>query len=63
VLPHLLEDQLAIGAAARELADKEDILDPSLERELLRDEVSKFVDQQPEEIAIIVQSWLGQRKS
>ena len=63
LLPTSLEEQLAISAAGHQvLADKEDILDPSLERELLRDEVAKFVDQQPEEIAIIVQSWLGQRK-
>jgi flagellar M-ring protein FliF len=64
MLPGLLDEQLAIGAAGREvLAEKEDVLDPSLERDLLRDEVSKFVEQQPEEIALIVQGWLGQRKS
>jgi flagellar M-ring protein FliF len=57
-----LEDQLAISAGARELAAEGETLDPTLERELLRDEVARFVDQQPEEIAIIVQSWLGQRK-
>ena len=63
MLPTSLEEQLAISAAGRDvLAEKDPALDPSLERELLRDEVAKFVDQQPEEIAIIVQGWLGQRK-
>jgi flagellar M-ring protein FliF len=62
MLPGLLEEQLAISAGGRDVMSGEDIVDPSLERELLRNEVSKFVDQQPEEIAIIVQSWLGQRK-
>jgi flagellar M-ring protein FliF len=56
------EDQLAISQGARELTGNDEILDPTLERELLRDEVAEFVDQQPEEIAIIVQSWLGQKK-
>jgi flagellar M-ring protein FliF len=59
----MMDEQLAISAGARDLAPAEDVLDPTLERELLRDEVARFVDQQPEEIAIIVQSWLGQRKA
>ena len=63
ILENLAEEQLAISSGARDLANGEEILDPSLERELLRNEVATFVDQQPEEIAIIVQSWLGQRKS
>jgi flagellar M-ring protein FliF len=57
------DEQLAIAAAAHDGRDTDaDVLDPSLERELLRDEVAKFVDSQPEEIAAIVQGWLGQRK-
>jgi flagellar M-ring protein FliF len=60
-LLNTLDEQYAISAGARELG-AEEVLDPTLERELLRDEVARFVDQQPEEIAIIVQSWLGQRK-
>ena len=63
LLPNMLEEQLAISAAGHQvLLDNSEIIDPSLERELLKNEVAKFVDQQPEEIAIIVQSWLGQRK-
>jgi flagellar M-ring protein FliF len=63
MLQSSLDEQLAISAAAREREiEKSDAIDPSLERELLRDEVAKFVDQQPEEIAAIVQGWLGQRK-
>jgi flagellar M-ring protein FliF len=63
MLPSSLEEQLAISAAAHEARTPDnDALDKSLERDLLRDEVSKFVDQQPEEIAAIVQGWLGQRK-
>lgn len=34
---------------------------PALEREKLRDEVSAFVDSQPEEIAQLVQGWLSRR--
>ncbi len=34
---------------------------PALEREKLRDEVSSFVDSQPEEIAQLVQGWLTER--
>ncbi|MDQ1287673.1 MAG: flagellar M-ring protein FliF [Actinomycetota bacterium] len=57
------EERLAIGAAALENRDiAPDALDPSLERELLRNEVSRFVEQQPDEIAAIVQGWLSQRK-
>jgi flagellar M-ring protein FliF len=64
LLQSSMEEQLAISAAARDREpEKADAIDPSLERELLRDEVAKFVDQQPEEIAAIVQGWLGQRKS
>lgn len=64
---HLLqtseEERLAISAAALEGREHEaEVLDPSLERELLRNEVAKFVDQQPEEIAAIVQNWLSQRQ-
>jgi flagellar M-ring protein FliF len=59
-----VEPPLAISAPAIEaLGAGVDILDPTLERDRLRDEVSKFVDQQPEEIAAIVQGWLSQRKS
>jgi len=60
-----IEEPLAISASALEALDAGgvEVLDPTLERERLRDEVSKFVDQQPEEIAAIVQGWLGQRKS
>jgi flagellar M-ring protein FliF len=58
-----MDEQLAIASTAHEARDADaDVLDPSLERELLRDEVAKFVDSQPEEIAAIVQGWLGQRK-
>ena len=57
-----VDEQLAIAAGAHQAHEETNALDPSLERELLRDEVAKFVDQQPEEIAAIVQSWLGQRK-
>jgi len=59
-------EPLAITASAIEALDAGagvGVLDPSLERDQLRDEVSRFVDQQPEEIAAIVQGWLGQRKS
>jgi flagellar M-ring protein FliF len=58
-------EPLAIGSAALEAleAGEPEILDPTLERERLRDEVAMFVDQQPEEIAAIVQTWLGQRKN
>jgi flagellar M-ring protein FliF len=58
-----VDEQLAIAAGAHEAREEAEVLDRSLERELLRDEVAKFVDQQPEEIAAIVQGWLGQRKS
>ncbi|HEY6795720.1 MAG TPA: flagellar basal-body MS-ring/collar protein FliF [Kineosporiaceae bacterium] len=63
VLLDTMGEQLAISAGARELSATDEALDSSLERQLLRDEVGKFVDQQPEEIALIVQSWLGQRKN
>lgn len=63
LLQTAMDEQLAIASAAHDGRDGEaDVLDPSLERELLRDEVAKFVDSQPEEIAAIVQGWLGQRK-
>jgi len=65
LLPLDAAEQLMISASAHDVlgtADA-DILDPTLERERLRDEVAKFVDAQPEEIAAIVQGWLGQRKS
>jgi flagellar M-ring protein FliF len=58
------EERLAISAGALENRNVDpDALDPTLERELLRNEVAKFVDQQPEEIAAIVQGWLSQRKN
>jgi flagellar M-ring protein FliF len=57
------EEPLAIsGPSEAWEVERSDAMDKSLERELLRDEVAKFVDQQPEEIAQIVQGWLGQRK-
>jgi len=34
-----------------------------LERERLRDEVAEFVDSQPDDIAQLVQGWLGQKSS
>jgi flagellar biosynthesis/type III secretory pathway M-ring protein FliF/YscJ len=36
---------------------------PVLERERLRDEVAEFVDSQPDDIAQLVQGWLGQKSS
>jgi flagellar M-ring protein FliF len=67
LLSSSLDGQLAISAEAHEKLQQEaseaDALDKSLERELLRDEVTRFVDQQPEEIAAIVQGWLSQRKN
>jgi flagellar M-ring protein FliF len=59
------EQPLALSVAAMDALGSPDaeIVDPTLERERLRDEVARFVDQQPEEIAAIVQGWLGQRKN
>jgi len=54
----------AIGA--EKLAALEAALDehnPVLERERLRDEVAEFVDSQPDDIAQLVQGWLGQKSS
>jgi len=54
----------AIGAeklAALEAALDEH--DPVIERERLRDEVAEFVDSQPDDIAQLVQGWLGQKSS
>jgi flagellar M-ring protein FliF len=59
------QDQLALSASAIQALGEvnSDVLDPTLERERLLADVAKFVDQQPEDIAAIVQGWLGQRKS
>lgn len=37
-------------------------LDAAVHRERLRDEVAQMVDNQPDEVAAVIQSWLSQRK-
>ncbi len=41
----------------------DDVANPIIEREKMRDEVASFVDSQPEEIAQLVQGWLSQRSN
>lgn len=49
--------------AAVEALPAEPALDPSLERDLLRNEVIRYVDNAPEEMAALVTSWVSTRRS
>lgn len=54
------------GPFALPAAPEEPEIDPEIEqalnRERLRDEVAKLVDNQPDEVAQVIQGWLSQRK-
>ena len=49
----------ALGAAADDGVDE----DTRVRRERMRQELTAFVDSQPDEIAQLVQGWLAERKS
>lgn len=51
------------GAAAALPEQREAAEDLARRRERLRDEVTRLVDNQPEEVAQVIQGWLSQRKS
>lgn len=55
-----MQAMLAGGPSARAITQEAE--DTARQRERMREEVSAFVDRQPEEIAQLVQGWLGDRR-
>jgi flagellar M-ring protein FliF len=53
--------QLALPAT--DLAPFDDEAEQAMNRERLREEVARLVDNQPDEVAQVIQGWLSQRKS
>ncbi|MFN8080943.1 MAG: flagellar basal-body MS-ring/collar protein FliF [Kineosporiaceae bacterium] len=55
--------ELGAAPAGEGDAPEQEVLNPILERERLREEVASFVDSQPDDIAQLVQGWLEQRSN
>jgi flagellar M-ring protein FliF len=63
LLSQEVQAAIAAGTLHQPAAITSEVEDTARQRDRLRDEVSAFVDSQPDDIAQLVQGWLAQRKN